>query len=416
MRCGPYLIIDFNSYFASVEQQENPRLRGKPIAVVPADTDTTCAIAASYEAKAFGVRTGTRIHEAKRMCPGLVLVPAQHDLYVDYHQRWIEEANNHLPLLKEMSIDEACFKMIGDECEENNARAIAERMKAGIRRNVGDCLRTSVGIAPTRLLAKIASNLQKPDGLTVLRDDQLPGPLLDLRLIELTGIGRNMEAHLINAGVTTVADLWALTPQQARALWGSVTGERYWYELHGTEMPDIAPGRRSIGHSRVLAPQSRPPEQARIVARALLLKAATRLRRYDLAAAGFGLSLRPIGAPRFAQEARIAPTQDSFALLAELDRMWADFIAAYGTRRRLLKASVFLFRLHPVNARMGDLFIPQAANGFTRGENLWRAIDKLGAKFGKNTVALASQRDLSLQYLGAKIAFTRVPDMIEFQE
>lgn len=175
MRVGPYLILDFNSYFASVEQQENPRLRGKPVAVVPADTDTTCAIAASYEAKAFGVKTGTRIYEAKRMCPGLILVPARHDIYVEYHRRWLEEVNNHLPVLREMSIDEACCKMIGDECEEENALAIAQRMKAGIRKNVGDCMKTSIGIAPTLLLAKIASNLQKPDGLTVLRTEELPG-------------------------------------------------------------------------------------------------------------------------------------------------------------------------------------------------------------------------------------------------
>lgn len=416
MRCGPYLIIDFNSYFASVEQQENPRLRGKPVAVVPADTDSTCAIAASYEAKAFGVKTGTRIYEARRLCPGLITVPARHDLYVDYHQRWVKEAENHLPLLKEMSIDEACFKMIGDECEEKNARAIAERMKAGIRRNVGDCLCASIGIAPTRLLAKIASNLQKPDGLTVLRDDQLPGPLLNLRLIDLTGIGRNMEAHLINAGVCSVADLWALTPKQARALWGSITGERYWYELHGVEMPDIDHGRRSIGHSRVLAPESRTPEKARLVARALLLKAATRLRRYDLAAGGVGLSVRPLDAPRFAQESRLPPTQDSFALLSELDRMWGRFIMARGSRLRLLKASIFLFRLKPLETRMNDLFVAKTASGLTRGENLWRAVDKLGTKFGRNTVALASQRDLSLQYLGAKIAFTRVPEMVEFEE
>jgi DNA polymerase-4 len=415
MRVGPYLILDFNSYFASVEQQENPKLRGKPVAVVPADTDTTCAIAASYEAKKFGVKTGTRIYEAKRMCPGLILVPARHDIYVEYHQRWLEEVNNHLPVLREMSIDEACFKMIGDECEEEKAIAIAQRMKAGIKKNVGDCMNTSVGIAPTLLLAKIASNLQKPDGLTVLREQDLPGPLLGLKLIDLTGIGRNMEAHLINAGVGTVADLWALTPQQARGIWGSINGERFWYELHGIEMPMQEHGRRSIGHSRVLDPEMRVPKKARLVARALLLKAAIRLRRYGLAAGGFGISLRPINGPRFAMETKLPPTQDSFALLAELDRMWHEFSAEYPPHTKLLKTSVFLYRLYPVDSRMEDLFI-ERQDGKTRGESLWHAVDKLGTKYGKNTVALGSQRDLSLQYLGAKIAFTRVPDTEEFKE
>lgn len=415
MPCGPYLIIDFNSYFASVEQQEDPRLRGRPVAVVPADTDTTCAIAASYEAKRFGVKTGTRIYEARRMCPGLILVPARHDLYVEYHARWLEEVNNHLPVLREMSIDEACFKMIGDECEERNAVAIAQRMKDGIRKNVGDCLRTSIGIAPTLLLAKIASNLQKPDGLTVLRTEDLPGPLLDLKLIDLTGIGRNMEAHLINIGVTRVADLWALTPQQARGVWGSITGERFWYELHGIEMPFLEHERRSIGHSRVLDPEMRAPNKSRLVARALTLKAATRLRRYGLAAGTFGISLRPINGPRFSAEVRLPPTQDSFALLTALDGMWCDFAAAYPPHTRLLKTSVFLSRLYPVESRMEDLFI-ERKNGKSRGENLWDAVDHLGKKFGKDAVALGSQRDLSLQYLGAKIAFTRVPDQEEFSE
>jgi len=109
------------------------------------------------------------------------------------------------------------------------------------------------------------------------------------------------------------------------------------------------------------------------------------------------------------------PTQDSFALLAELDRMWREFSAEYESYTRLLKVSVFLFRLHPVEARMEDLFIKRQ-NGHTRGETLWHAVDKLGKKFGKNTISLGSQRNLSLQYLGAKIAFTRVPDMEEFKE
>jgi DNA polymerase-4 len=416
MSSGPYLIIDFNSYFASVEQQENPKLRGKPVAVVPVQSDSTCAIAASYEAKAFGIKTGTRIYEAKRLCPDLITVPARHDLYVDYHHRLMTEVANHLPILKEMSIDEASCKMIGDECIPENARAIALGMKAGIRKNVGDWLRCSIGIAPTLLLAKIASNLQKPDGLTFLNLEDLPGPLLKLKLIDLTGIGRNMEAHLINTGITTVADLWALNAKQARAIWGSVVGERFWYELRGVEMPHTENGQRSIGHSRVLAPEARTPEKARLVVRALLLKAATRLRRYGLAAGGLGFSTRPLDGARFAQESRLSPTQDSFALLNEFDRIWENFIEERGTRLRLRKVSIVLYRLKPIETRMNDLFVVKTPTGLTRGENLWRAVDKLGAKFGKDAVALASQRDLSLQYLGAKIAFTRIPDREEFLE
>src|SRR5262249_46562325 len=127
-----YLVIDFNAYFASVEQQEHPELRGRPVAVVPmAGTDTTCAIPSSYAANAFGVKTGMRIREARRLCPDLLLVHARHDVYVDYHERLMREVANHLPIHRVMSIDEASCRLIGAECEPENARAIARAMKAG---------------------------------------------------------------------------------------------------------------------------------------------------------------------------------------------------------------------------------------------------------------------------------------------
>jgi DNA polymerase IV len=417
MRTPIYLVIDFNAYFASVEQQERAALRGRPVAVVPmAGTDTTCAIAASYEAKAFGVKTGMRIREARRLCPDLVLVHARHDLYVDYHERLMQEVANHLPILRVMSIDEAACRLIGDEFAPDNARAIARAMKAGIRAKVGDCLRCSIGIAPTILLAKIASNMQKPDGLTLLTMDELPGPLLKLQLIDLPGIGNNMSTHLVSAGIGSVADLWALTPKQARSVWRSVAGERFLYALHGVDLPDTESERRSIGHSRVLAPEMRMPPRARLVTRALLLKAAVRLRRYGCAAGGFGLSVQPLEARRFAEETRLPPTQDSFVLLDELERLWSRFIEERGGRTRLLRTSIWLYRLVPLEARSPDLFVERPAGGLTRNEVLWRAVDKLGARYGRGTVALASQQDLSLQYLGAKIAFTRVPEAAEFHE
>src|SRR5690554_8020124 len=91
-----WLFFDLNSYFASVEQQDRPELRGKPVAVVPMKTNSTCAIAASYEAKAYGVKTGTMIYEARKMCPGLICVEARHNVYVDYHKRIFGEVENHL--------------------------------------------------------------------------------------------------------------------------------------------------------------------------------------------------------------------------------------------------------------------------------------------------------------------------------
>jgi len=412
-----YLMLDFNAYFASVEQQERPELRGRPIAVVPmADTDSTCAIAASYEAKRLGVKTAMRIYEARALCPDLVTVPARHDLYVDYHNRLMTEVANHLPIHKVGSIDEASCRLIGAEREPENAMKIARAMKTGIRTNVGECLLCSIGIAPSLLLAKIATKMQKPDGLTVLTAADLPGPLLKLQLTDLPGIAANMEARLAEAGVRSVAALWALAPKEARAVWGSVGGERYWYALHGVDLPSLETGRRSIGHSRVLAPEMRVHAAARLVARALLLKAAVRLRRYGLAAGALGLSASSEWRSRFAAETNFPPTQDSFLLLGRLDHLWRGIAATISPRASLKKVSIWLNRLVPIEARVPDLFIVHRPNGLTRGEMLWCALDKLGARYGRDAVALASQQHLSLQYLGAKIAFTRVPEPVEFRE
>jgi DNA polymerase-4 len=357
-----------------------------------------------------------RIFEARKVCPDLVCVPARHDLYVDYHERLMAEVANHLPIHKIGSIDECSCRLIGTEREPLNAKKIALGMKAGIHAKVGEYLHCSIGIAPTLLLAKIATKMQKPDGLVVLEEHELPGPLLKMQLTDLPGIALNMEARLNSAGVNSIADLWHLEPKEARLVWGSVGGERFWYELHGVDIQSVAGDRRSIGHSRVLSPQMRPPDRARIVARALLLKAATRLRRYGLAAGALGVSARAEWRSRYVAETTLAPTQDSFALLAELDRMWWRLFAAHDPREPLKKVSIWMHRLVPLTARVPDLFIAQRPDGLTRGEALWRAIDKLGGKYQAGIVAPASQRGLSLQYLGAKIAFTRVPDPVEFRE
>src|ERR1700733_2059254 len=124
-----WLFLDLNSFFASCEQQENPVLRGKPIIIVQMMTDSTCAIAASYEAKAFGIRTGTAVWEAKKLCPQLVIVKARHKIYLQYHHRIIEAVESCLPVTKIASIDEMGCRLMGREREESAARALALKVK-----------------------------------------------------------------------------------------------------------------------------------------------------------------------------------------------------------------------------------------------------------------------------------------------
>ena len=211
------LFLDLNSYFASVEQNDRPELRGKPVAVVPMMTDGTCANAASYAAKAYGIKTGTKIYEAKQMCPQLVCVLARHDIYTQYHHKILDATDKHVPVTKTWSIDEFHCDLMGQEKRPENARLLAMNIKKQIWKDVGPSINCSIGIAPNSFLAKVATDLQKPDGLVLLAPEDLPGRLFDLTLRDLPGINVRMEERLNKAKIFTVKDLCNTSPTQARS-------------------------------------------------------------------------------------------------------------------------------------------------------------------------------------------------------
>ena len=203
-----WLFLDLNAFFASCEQQEAPALRGKPIIVVQMLTDSAVAIAASYAAKGFGIKTGTIVRDARRLCPAVIPVQANHRLYSEYHERILKAVNTCLPVEKVMSIDEMACRLMGTERQVAVARELALKVKRALREQVGECLTCSIGIAPNVFLGKVGSDLQKPDWLVVITHDDLPGVLLGLELQEIYGIGERMEQRLHRAGIFTVAELW----------------------------------------------------------------------------------------------------------------------------------------------------------------------------------------------------------------
>lgn len=410
-----WLFLDLNSYFASVEQQERPALRGRPIIVTPVASDHTCAIAASIEAKRLGIRTGTKVLEARRLCPGLIVVDARHDLYVEYHHRVLAEIDRHLPVTKVMSIDEAVCQLLGEERLLPNALALARKVQAGILKNIGGCLGSSVGLAPSVLLAKTASDMRKPGGLTVLGADHLPGPLLDLDLRDLSGIGHSMKARLAVAGVTDVAALWALTPRRARAIWGSIMGERFWYGLHGIDPPEIrtAP-QQSIGHSHVLGAGLRHAAGAHLVGRRLLTRAASRLRRAGMMAGGLSIHVRIADAPSGSAACSFEQTADTFRLLHVFEAAWEGISL---DKARPLLVGVSLFGLSSAqDSPPPDLFGWRAgAAENQKSLRLSAAMDRLNQRYGSETVAVGAPIQGISRYMGAKIAFNRVPARSDFR-
>jgi len=273
------VFIDFNSYFAAVEQHANPLLRGKPVAVIATMAETTCCIAASREAKRFGIKTGTGVREARSRCPGIVFVLSDSKKYMDYHRRLVALMEEEIPVEKVCSVDEMYGVFTGPYAEKEQVWKTAEQVKRRLARDFGGPLTCSIGLAPTVFLAKTASDMQKPDGLVWL-DAAQPGPaFFELELQDLCGIGRNMHQRLNYRGIRTVKALWEASAEKLRAVWGGIEGERFWQALHGIEplRPAIIP--RQVGHSKILHPDLRHENGVRAMLDRLVYKAALRLRK-----------------------------------------------------------------------------------------------------------------------------------------
>lgn len=389
------LFLDLNAYFASCEQQEDPALRGRPIIVAPVDTDSTCAIAASYEAKRFGIRTGTNVGDARRMCADLIVVPARPQLYVSYHTRVIEASETVLPVEKVASIDEMRFRLIGAEREPAQAVELAHRMKRAIREHVGEVMTCSVGVAPNAFLAKLATDMQKPDGLVVLQKDDLPGQVRHLALTEIAGINYRMKARLNGAGIFNVGNMYAASRQELRRAFGSVTGERWWYLLRGFELDEQEAPPKTLSHSHVLPPELRTEQGCREVLLRLIEKASARLRANELCTCFMSVHVK--GFERsWKAHTRLDATSDTLTINDQFLRLWAehDF-------DRPLRAGVVFGDLSPVKQVTPSLFDDSAQRNL-----LNTAVDRVNQKFGKHAIYLAGMegaRDTASE----KIAFNK---------
>jgi DNA polymerase-4 len=394
-----WLFLDLNSYFASVEQAEDPSLRGRPVVVSPVDADTTFAIAASYEAKAFGIRTGTRIGDAKRMCPDLVICPSRPPLYIHYHHRILEVLEDVLPVDKVCSIDEMRFRLLGEEMHPARAGALAAEMKQAIRENVAESMTCSIGIAPNAFLAKLATELQKPDGLVLLPAEELPGSLAGLGLKTFTGINTKMEARLRASGIFSSDQLIAASASELRSAFGSVIGERWWHLLRGEELPEPPEDRKSLSHSHVLSPARRTDAGCREVLLRLTHKAAARLRSLGLYTEEISVSVS--GAEKSWKARRGVPaTQDTVAITETVLALWAerDFIHPS-------KTGVNFGRLSQAAGFTPSLFAdPDAAETQRREASL--AMDRMNQKFGKHAIFLASL-EKARESASEKIAFNK---------
>jgi len=396
------LYVDFNSYFASVEQLLRPELRGKPIGVLPVMAETTCCIAASYEAKAYGVKTGTLVSEARKLCPDIRFVEARPGTYIEYHHRLVAMVESCTHVKRTLSIDEMVCMLTGSQQQRKNALALAVRIKRAIAEQIGSEIRCSIGIAPSTFLAKLASDMQKPDGCVVIESNDLPQCLFGLELRDLCGIGKNMQQRLNRHGILTVQELCTAPRERLRLAWGSVEGERMYDKLRGTEMPEQHSRRSSLGHSHVLPPELRTRDAAYSVLHRLLQKAAMRLRSEGLVASSLRIRVKFVNQTAWELEAPCGATSDTLRFIHAFDQLWL----AYPANKRVpLAVGISLHKLSTPAEQPLSLF---QDTGQTH-DKLNAVVDALNLRYGKSAVYFGGAHR-ALNAAPMRIAFNHIPD------
>ncbi len=232
--------IDMNSYFASVEQQANPNLRGKPLGVTGSSKKRTLIVAASVEAKKFGVKTGTQLYDAKQLCPQIVLVPADCKRYEAVASQFLKIFISKTPIVEIFSIDEAFLDLSGQTKSFDQARQITLEIKSEIKKTIGAFVRCSVGIAPNKFLAKLASEAKKPDGLTIVKPGYETKFLDKFELEDVCGIGPRISLHLNKVGVYSFSDLRRLSQTELTLNFNSY-GLRLYRMARGIDYDKVHP-------------------------------------------------------------------------------------------------------------------------------------------------------------------------------
>jgi len=185
-----WLFIDFDSYFASVEQHLRPALRGRPVAVIPTMAETTSCIAASYEAKDYGIKTGTRVAEARRLCPHIEFVHSSHQVYIEYHRRIKAAIEEVIPIASTHSIDEVSCRLPPQSRDAESVPPLIRQIRDHLAARVSPWITCSMGVAPNTFLAKLATKYNKPDGAHLVHPPEIQSFLCEHQLSDLHGIGR----------------------------------------------------------------------------------------------------------------------------------------------------------------------------------------------------------------------------------
>jgi DNA polymerase-4 len=375
-----YLFIDMNAFFASCEQQTHPQLRHKPVAVTPVNVPSGCVVSGSYEARAFGVKTGTSVSEAKLLCPNITVLESNVNLYLDFHQKLIKILSGFSPFLVIKSIDEAVIKLSLSERNSQSAIKLAKNIKETIVQKLGKYMRSSIGIGPNVWLAKMAAESEKPDGLVEIKINQLSEFYNTLKLTDFCGINFRSARHFNALGIYRPIDLFLL-PRDILSRKLGIAGE-YWYlRMHGYNIDIFAPKTKTIGHSHVLEPIFRNWPKAWSVCQKLIEKAGRRLRQEKMTASGVHLGISFLHQKWWHKGVKTSVFSDSQTFSQIVQKLWQEV----PRDAKPLKIAVSLYNLNSPTAYQQKIF-----SQMQKIDDIYYAVDKINDRYGNFTIKPAS--------------------------
>lgn len=378
-------LVDMNAFFASVEQHNRAEWRGRPIAITNG-LQGTCIITCSYEARAQGIKTGMRLKQAYEKCPTLIQCPAHPERYAEVSTAIMTALHNITPDIEIFSVDEAfldvtrCQKILG------SPESIAHLIKKTVYEASG--LLCSVGMSGDKTTAKHAAKQNKPDGLTLVHPDEAKQYLHAVPVTELCGINKGIGGYLANRGVYTCGDMAQLPISELGRRFGNI-GRRIWKMCQGEDPDKVttevsAP--KSIGHGKVMPPNSKDKNTLLIYLLHMSEKVALRLRRYDLQANHFYIGLNSAEG-WLSEKPRLAnPTQDERLIYALCKKFLQQKWQIEGKSIAVHQVQVTALNPHSVT---GQIALFNNDEKISQGKTYHQTMDKINQRYGELSLAPA---------------------------
>ncbi|MCY7352778.1 MAG: DNA polymerase IV [Cytophagaceae bacterium] len=394
------LFVDMNSFFASCEQQVNYWLRGRPVAVCVYVGQRGCVIAPSIEAKQRGVKLGMRLDEAMKRCPDLVPIETNPERYREFHVKIIDVLKKFSDDVLPKSIDEAVVDLTRFRFVHKDPVAVARAIKQAIRIDVGDWLRCSIGVAPNVFLAKLGTEIQKPDGLVVITPDTIDAVLATLQLTDLPGIGLRMAAQLERGGVHSPLELRYASPDRLRAVCKSIVGWHWHLRLNfGGEVDMASSAYKSMQAMRTIsAEQRRSAAMLMDILTALCLTLERRMVRQEVFARMIFVHCGYDSGRHYADEVRLEiPLQDGVRIqklvIDRMERFRRQHLCEPVLNAHLTRLCVGVNRFVSAEAVQYTLFEESSRNGGSRfrEDKLRKTVYDIKDRFGSDKLLRAAQ-------------------------